>query len=140
MFGLLYLVFFVAFIAIVFSIGKGLRSNKIAFRVYLATVIILPIWFFGGHKLYPSYAEFRSLCGSASLNHVTDIDSVETKYRSTWIVKNQLRKISKFYLDSNGKTVAEKTDYHYYPFGKDFKFTGAGGGHTPRKSCSKSSW
>ena len=141
LFGLLYLGFVIAFVVIAFSIGKRLKSNKLAFRFYVAVIMLLPIWFFGGHKLYPSYSEYRSLCSGASSDFYAQIDSaVDTKYKKAWIVENRLSKISKLYLDKNGKTVAERTDYHYYPFGKDFKFVGAGGGHTPRKSCFSSSW
>lgn len=125
----------VAYFFIAYVIGKCIKKGTIAFRLYVAIAILLPIWFLGGHKFYPSYSEFRSLCKNASISSFADKDGLEVSFRKSWVVKNRLKKSSILHVNSRGETVAEYTDYYYYPFGSQGSFMGAASGSAPRQPC-----
>jgi len=138
-FGLAFLVIVVLYIWLSKLGSKNIKKERKSFLLYWGLVTLLPIWFFVGHYIYPSYFEFQSLCESELVNTYTFTydENVKSFSEHEWLVSNRLRKYTN--TDHSGNVLHEYVSFKYYPYGTKATIMGLASGAAPSFSCSSKS-
>ena len=115
------------------------RAEKIKRRsnlfIYWAIVILIPIWFFFGHFIYPSYFQYKRLCESEAFDDRHKYQDLNTKSKSEWLVQNRLKKYTKSFVDSSGEVVIISKNFKFYRYTSRAKLMGFASGTAPSEYC-----
>lgn len=99
-------------------------------------MVLIPIWFFVGHYIYPSYFKYQDLCQSEVVNNYTYEKNRESISNKEWLVPNRLVKSTYINVDSSGNVVKEFISFRFYPYGSKAKIMGLASGLAPSMQCS----
>ncbi len=135
MFGLLYLAVILIYVFVSIILSKLVKKGRISSLLYWATVALIPVWFFAGHQLYPSYFKFKQLCQSETVNTYSYEKYSESLTSRDWLVPNRLVKNRSVHVDDSGVTSFEYVSFTYYPFGTEARILGASSGSAPSETC-----
>jgi hypothetical protein len=117
--------------------GKYIKKGLFIFILYWGSVVSIPVWFFVGHKAYPSYFEFKYLCKNSAVSTVENGRELETEIIQKWIIKYRILERGYIQKNQQGEVVGEYKKFYYYPFRSLAKNGDYTSDYSLRQSCSK---